>query len=67
MCRNVKYIFTKLHKKFCVKSFIRSLFKKLHCKNLSVNYTEFWFYRIPSAVRNVTLKTHICWNHRHKK
>jgi hypothetical protein len=32
MCSYVTYIFTKLHRNFCVKSLIRSLFgKKLQC------------------------------------
>ena len=38
MCSYVTYIFTKLHRNFCVKSFIRSLFgKKLQCSYI-VNF-----------------------------
>ncbi len=35
-CSYVTYIFTKLHRNFCVKSFIRSLFgKKLQCRYIA--------------------------------
>ena len=38
MCSYVTYIFTKLHRNFCVKSFIRSLFgRKLQCSYI-VNF-----------------------------